>query len=120
MASWKVVSSGKVGKSRTKAWTVLMIESAVEACEDFELHCGRPLVVDREVSHKGYRIDALAKDRQSGDYVVAFESELAYWGIRAEEKDWREESSKLCTSRLSFGSCRARSSRLRGPISRTS
>ena len=39
----------------------------------------------------------LATDGQTGEFVVAFESELAYWGYNGGIKDWREEFNKLCT-----------------------
>jgi hypothetical protein len=96
MALWDVRASGKRGRKRTDAWTELMIESAIEACERYACHYGRSLIVTPEVTYRCYRIDVLATDRQTGEFVVAFESELAYWGYRGGTKDWREEFSKLC------------------------
>ena len=75
-------------------WTALIIESAEQACNAYARELGREAAVGRE----GYgRIDVHATDVETRQLLVAFESELAYWGYNGSSgKDWREEFRKLC------------------------
>jgi hypothetical protein len=78
----------------TPFWTRLITDAATEACEAMAEHLGVPL----EVDHEGpLRIDVFAENPRNRKRVIAFESELAYWGYNGSSgKDWREEFPKLC------------------------
>ena len=90
---WRAQLATWTDERDTRAWTRLIIESAKNACRDYAAALGREVVVGCE----GYgRLDVHAADGETGDLLVAFESELAPWGWNGSSgKDWREEFPKL-------------------------
>jgi hypothetical protein len=81
----------------TKKWTASIIKTAKEACYDYAQELGRKVVVGGE---RYGRIDVHATDVDTGELLVAFESELAWWGYNGSSgKDWRQEFPKLCRTK---------------------
>jgi hypothetical protein len=83
-------------------WTALRTRSGVEACAIYARGIGREVVIGTEGHYqlptgRRARMDVYARDRSTGELVVAFESELAWWGYNGTSgKDWSEEFPKLC------------------------
>lgn len=93
LGSWAEMRSKMSSSEVTPEWTEMIKRAAEEACDDFAKHSG----IDVRIGREGHgRLDVFAEDRRTGELVVAFESELAYWGFRGGTKDWREEFPKLC------------------------
>jgi hypothetical protein len=95
--TWRRNLKSWIPGGSTPKWTAMIIESAKEACQDYAKELGRKVIVGAE----GYgRIDVHATDVGTGELVVAFESELAWWGYNgASGRDWRQEFPKLCQAR---------------------
>src|SRR5688572_30145615 len=93
LAAWEGVALGKRGGEITHAWTEMLKQAAEEACKDCAVALDREVIIERE-GHG--RLDVFAEDRHTGKLIVAFESELAYWGYGSSGKDWRQEFPKLC------------------------
>lgn len=93
LGTWAEMCRNMSSSQVTPAWTEMIKKAAEEACDDFAKQCGADVIIGRE---RHGRLDVFAEDRRSSKLVVAFESELAYWGYKGGIKDWRQEFPKLC------------------------
>lgn len=86
LPSWEF-RKDNCGRRINDEWTALITESAEAGCQDYAQKLGREVVVGRE---RHGRIDVHAEDARTGALVVAFETELAWWGYNGSSgKDWR-------------------------------
>lgn len=94
LAGWGPLSAPLSGQVRTQAWTEVLKSAGEQACRDLADAHGVPCSVGRE---RHGRLDVFAAVPGQVRLLVAFESELAYWGYNgASGKDWRQEFPKLC------------------------